>query len=148
MSKIKTGDLVQVVSGRKQDRGGDRGKQGKVISVLGDRVLVEGINIATKHVKVGQTQRGTKTGGIEHVEAPIHISNIALVDPSTKAPARTGFVTAKDGKKERVYKKSRYAAKAEKPKAAAKKTTAKTAAEEPVVEPVETTVDAVETAAE
>ena len=125
MAKIKTGDLVQVISGPKQDRGGDRGKQGKVIALRGDRVVVEGVNLATKHVKVGQTQRGTKTGGIEHVEASIHISNVALVDPSTKAPARTGSEIGKDGKKERVFKKSRYSAKAEKPKAAPKKTTAK-----------------------
>jgi len=138
MAKIKTGDLVQVISGPKQDRGGDRGKQGKVIAVRGDRVVVEGIKLATKHVKVGQTQRGTKTGGIEHVEASIHISNVALVDPATKAPARTGTEIGKDGKKERVFKKSRYSAKAEKPKAAPKKTTAKQA-DEPAAEAVEAT---------
>jgi len=133
MSKIKTGDLVQVVSGRKQDRGGDRGKQGRVLSVLGDRVVVEGVNLATKHVKVGQTQRGTKTGGIEHVEAPIHISNVALVDPDTKAPARVG-VEFVNGEKQRVFKKSRYAAKPAKP--AAKKPAAKKAdaAAEPATE--------------
>ena len=126
MNKIKTGDLVQVVTGPKQDRGGDRGKQGRILSIIGDRVIVEGVNLATKHVKVGQTQRGTKTGGIEHVEAPIHISNVALVNPDTKAPARVGFEVV-DGKKERVFKKSRYAAKPEKP--AAKKSTAKKADE-------------------
>jgi len=125
MSKIKTGDLVQVVSGPKPERGGDRGKQGKVLAVIGDRVLVEGLNLATRHTKVGQTQRGTKTGGIEHVEASIHISNVALVDPDTKAPARVGFVTGKDGKKTRVFKASRYSAKAEKPAAKKSSTTKK-----------------------
>jgi len=125
MSKIKTGDLVQVVSGPKPERGGDRGKQGKVLKVIGDRVLVEGLNLATRHSKVGQTQRGTKTGGIEHIEATIHISNVALVDPDTKAPARVGFVTGKDGKKTRVFKASRYSAKAEKPATAKKSTTKK-----------------------
>ncbi len=135
MAKIKSGDLVQVISGATPDRGGDRGKQGKVISVNGDRVIVEGLNLATKHTKVGQTQRGTKTGGIEHVEAPIHISNVALVDPDTKVPARVGFEIGKDGKKTRVFKPSRYSAKPEKPaKAAAKRTTAKKA--DPVVEEV------------
>ena len=91
--KIKKGDLVQVTSGRSQKNGGDRGKQGKVLRVFPDtnRVLVEGINRVTKHTKVGQSQRGTKTGGIEVVEAPIHISNVALVDPSTKKPTRVGF---------------------------------------------------------
>ncbi|WP_026174506.1 50S ribosomal protein L24 [Acaricomes phytoseiuli] len=93
MAKIKKGDLVQVITGAKQDRGGDRGKQGKVLRVFpeSNRVLVEGINRVTKHTKVGQSQRGTKTGGIETIEAPIHISNVALVDPSTKKPTRVGF---------------------------------------------------------
>ena len=93
MAKIKKGDLVQVISGRSQARGGDRGKQGKVIEVLVDqnRVVVEGVNYVTKHVRVGQTQRGTKTGGIETHEAPIHVSNVALVDPETKKPTRVGF---------------------------------------------------------
>ena len=93
MAKIKKGDLVQVISGRSQARGGDRGKQGKVIEVLVDqnRVVVEGVNYVTKHVRVGQTQRGTKTGGIETHEAPIHVSNVALVDPDSKKPTRVGF---------------------------------------------------------
>ena len=92
MANIKKGDLVQVISGRKQDKGGDRGKQGKVLEVLVEqnRVVVEGVNYVTKHVRVGQSQRGTKTGGIETMEAPIHISNVALVDPSTKKPTRVG----------------------------------------------------------
>ena len=93
MANIKKGDLVQVISGRSQARGGDRGKQGKVIEVLVDqnRVIVEGINFVTKHARVGQTDRGTKTGGIETVEAPIHVSNVAIVDPSTKKPTRVGY---------------------------------------------------------
>jgi large subunit ribosomal protein L24 len=95
MANIKKGDLVQVITGRTQARGGDRGKQGKVIEVLVERnrVIVEGVNYVTKHVRVGQTDRGTKTGGIETVEAPIHISNVAIVDPSTKKPTRVGFRT-------------------------------------------------------
>ncbi|WP_066041165.1 50S ribosomal protein L24 [Herbiconiux solani] len=92
MANIKKGDLVQVISGATQDRGGDRGKQGRVIEVQveKDRVVVEGVNFVTKHVRVGQTQRGTKTGGIETMEAPIHVSNVALVDPETKKPTRVG----------------------------------------------------------
>ena len=83
MANIKKGDLVQVISGPTQERGGDRGKQGKVIEVLGEqnRVIVEGVNFVTKHIRVGQTQRGTKTGGIETFEAPIHISNVAARRP-------------------------------------------------------------------
>lgn len=93
MANIKKGDLVQVISGATQARGGDRGKQGKVLEVLVERnrVVVEGINLVTKHVRVGQTQRGSKTGGIETHEAPIHVSNVALVDPTSKKPTRVGF---------------------------------------------------------
>ena len=93
MANIKKGDLVQVLNGRRQDRGGDHGKQGRVLEVLVERnrVVVEGINFVTKHVRVGQTQRGSKTGGIEQMEAPIHVSNVALVDPKTKKPTRVGF---------------------------------------------------------
>lgn len=103
MANIKKGDLVQVISGRAQARGGDRGKQGRVIEVIPEqnRVVVEGVNYVTKHVKVGQTQRGSKTGGIETHEAPIHVSNVAIVDPpETKKPTRVGFrneTVTKDG---------------------------------------------------
>ncbi|MDO9396701.1 MAG: 50S ribosomal protein L24 [Herbiconiux sp.] len=92
MANIKKGDLVQVITGPSQARGGDRGKQGRVIEVQveKDRVIVEGVNFVTKHVRVGQSQRGTKTGGIETMEAPIHVSNVALVDPETKKPTRVG----------------------------------------------------------
>ena len=115
MATIKKGDLVQVITGKKQDRGGDLGKQGHVLSIDKERnrVIVEGINIVTKHTKVSQTDRGTKTGGIETVEAPIHISNVALIDPSSKKPTRIGVrfeTVVKDGVKKtvrvRVAKKS------------------------------------------
>lgn len=115
MAKIKKGDLVQVISGSSEARGGDRGKQGRVIEVLAeqDRVIVEGVNYVTKHVRVGQTQRGGKTGGIETHEAPIHISNVQIVDPKSKKPTRVGYQTktvTKNGVKKdvrvRVAKKS------------------------------------------
>ncbi len=114
MANIKKGDLVQVITGRTQAKGGDRGKQGRVLSVLVERnrVVVEGVNLVTKHVRVGQTQRGSKTGGIETVEAPIHISNVALVDPESKKPTRVGFRTEqveKDGVSKTV--RVRYAKK-------------------------------------
>jgi large subunit ribosomal protein L24 len=110
MANIKKGDLVQVISGPSQARGGDRGKQGRVIGIDSEknRVVVEGINFVKKHTRVGQTDRGTKTGGIETVESPIHVSNVALVDPKTKKPTRVGFrVEQKNGKTIRV----RYAKK-------------------------------------
>ena len=91
MAKIKKGDLVVVISGNRADRG----KQGRVLEVLTDsnRVIVEGVRRVTKHTKVGQSQRGTKTGGIETIEAPIHISNVMLVDPETKKGTRVGYRT-------------------------------------------------------
>ncbi|MEO6826761.1 MAG: 50S ribosomal protein L24 [Microbacteriaceae bacterium] len=114
MANIKKGDLVQVISGASQDRGGDRGKQGRVLEVLVDknRVIVEGVHFVTRHVRVGQTQQGTKTGGIETQEASIHVSNVALVDPESKKPTRVGFRTetvTKDGEKKAV--RVRYAKK-------------------------------------
>ncbi|MHA6669253.1 50S ribosomal protein L24 [Homoserinimonas sp. A447] len=114
MANIKKGDVVQLISGRSQARGGDRGKQGRVLEVFVDKnkVIVEGINYVTKHSRVGQSQRGTKTGGIETFEAPVHISNVALVDPETKKPTRVGFrneVVEKDGVSKTV--RVRYAKK-------------------------------------
>lgn len=126
MAKIRKDDLVEVISG------GDKGKQGKVLEVLvaQERVIVEGVNYVTKHVREGQTQRGTKTGGRETVEAPIHVSNVALVNPETGRGTRTGIEVTEETKdgvaktvRTRVFKDSRRAAKpAEKP---AKKTTKK-----------------------
>jgi large subunit ribosomal protein L24 len=114
MANIKKGDLVQVITGATQARGGSRGKQGRVLEVFAEknRVIVEGVNFVTKHVRVGQTQRGTKTGGIETQEAPIHVSNVALIDPETKKPTRVGFrteVVEKNGVKRTV--RIRYAKK-------------------------------------
>ncbi len=84
---IKKGDLVQVITGK------DKGVQGKVIAVLpeSEKVLVEGVNRIKKHTKVGQTTRGAKTGGIVTQEAPIHVSNVMLVDPSDNRPTRVGY---------------------------------------------------------
>ena len=87
MAKIKKGDLVIVISGR------DKGKTGRVLEVLkdSDRLVVEGVQRVTKHTKVGQSQRGARTGGIETVEAPIHVSNVMIVDPETKKGTRVGY---------------------------------------------------------
>ncbi|MBD7918314.1 MULTISPECIES: 50S ribosomal protein L24 [Cellulomonas] len=89
MAKIKKGDLVLVISGR------DKGQQGRVLEVLPEtqRVVVEGVQRVQKHTKAGQTSRGTRTGGIETIEAPIHISNVMLVDPETKKGTRVGYRT-------------------------------------------------------
>ena len=88
--KIKKNDLVQVISGRSEKNGGDKGKQGKVIAVFPEtqRVLVEGVNRVTRHTKAGQSARGTRTGGLVTQEAAIHVSNVGVVDPSEKKPTR------------------------------------------------------------
>ncbi|WBL17744.1 MULTISPECIES: 50S ribosomal protein L24 [Citricoccus] len=87
MAKIKKDDLVQVISGK------DRGKQGKVLRVFPaqERVLVEGVNRVTKHLRAGQDNNGSTEGGLQVVEAPLHISNVAVVDPETKKPTRVGY---------------------------------------------------------
>ena len=91
--RLKKGDTVVLIAGARQSRGGDRGKTGKVLAVYAEtnRVLVEGVNRVTKHVKAGQTGRGSRTGGLVHTEAPVHVSNVALVDPETKKPTRVGI---------------------------------------------------------
>ncbi len=97
--KIKTGDKVVVIAGK------DKGKVGRVIKVLydKDRVVVEGVNIVKKHLKPSQKN---PEGGIEEREAPIHISNVMLVDPKNGKPTRVGIKFLEDGKKVRYAKRS------------------------------------------
>lgn len=85
MAKIKKDDTVLVIAGR------DKGLQGRVLKVIPetDRVIVEGVHRVKKHVRPGQTAQGVTQGGIETIEAPIHISNVALVDKDGK-PVRVG----------------------------------------------------------
>jgi large subunit ribosomal protein L24 len=82
--KIKKGDTVKVLTGK------DKGATGKVISVNREtnRVTVEGVNRVTRHTKAGQSARGSRTGGLVVQESPIHVSNVAVVDPSDKKPTR------------------------------------------------------------
>ncbi|WP_037912381.1 50S ribosomal protein L24 [Actinacidiphila yeochonensis] len=102
--KIKKGDLVQVITGK------DKGKQGKVIVAFPreDRVLVEGVNRVKKHTKAGQTDRGSKTGGIITTEAPIHVSNVQLVveKDGKKVVTRVGYRFDDNGNKIRVAKRT------------------------------------------
>jgi large subunit ribosomal protein L24 len=86
--KIKKGDRVVVIAGR------DRGREGTVIHAdpASQRVLVQGVSMIKKNTKVNyQGRRGAKEGGIVHQEAPIHVSNVALIDPETKKAARAGY---------------------------------------------------------
>jgi large subunit ribosomal protein L24 len=101
--KIKKGDHVVVTAGK------DKGRSGTVIAAYPERgkVLVQGVNMAVKNKKVTyQGQRGAKEGGITHEEAPINVSNVALIDPDSKKPVRIGFRFDEDGNKVRVARPS------------------------------------------
>ena len=95
---FKTGDKVVVISGK------DKGKEGKITHVLRkeNRVVVEGVNVVKKHVK----PNGQGTGSIMDMEAPIHASNVMIVDPKTGKRTRIGHSIDKKGNKIRVSKKS------------------------------------------
>ena len=95
--KLKTGDKVTVITGA------NKGKNGKVLKLVDDNVIVEGVNIVKKHRK----GNGQESGGIVEIEAPIHASNVMLVDPKTKKPTRVGItMDEKNNKKIRISKKS------------------------------------------
>ncbi|WP_295642303.1 50S ribosomal protein L24 [uncultured Corynebacterium sp.] len=99
--KIRKGDTVLVISGP------DKGAKGKVIEAYPkqDKVLVEGVNRIKKHVANSAPERGAESGGIVTQEAPIHVSNVMVVD-SDGNPTRVGFRFDEDGKKIRVSKRN------------------------------------------
>lgn len=96
--KIKKGDKVVVLTGK------DKGKTGEVLTAMPQksRAIVQGVNVVKKHTKPTQTS----PGGIIPTELPIHVSNLALVDPKTSKATRVGYKTLKDGQKVRIAKKS------------------------------------------
>lgn len=96
-SKIKKGDKVVVLTGR------SKGQTGEVLGVMPseNRALVQGVNMVKRHQRPTQTSQG----GIVEKEAPIHLSNIAMIDPKDNKATRVGFKTV-DGKKVRVAKRS------------------------------------------
>lgn len=97
MRKIHKGDDVVVNAGK------DKGKRGVVLRVVADdRVVVEGINMAKRHVKPNP-QRGT-SGGIVAKEMPIHVSNVAIFNAATSKGDRVGIRRLEDGKKVRCFK--------------------------------------------
>ena len=100
-AKIRKGDKVVVLTGR------DKGRTGEVISVhpSEERALVRGVNMVKRH----QRQTGAQEGGIISKEAPVHLSNLALLDPKDNKPTRIGFKfvgEGRDRKKVRVSKRS------------------------------------------
>jgi len=99
MLRIKAKDDVVVLAGK------DKGKIGKVLRVIdGERVVVENVNIAKKHTK-GNPMAGVQ-GGIVDKEMPLHISNVALLNPVTNKPDKVGFKFLEDGQKVRYFKSS------------------------------------------
>ncbi|MDQ0190415.1 50S ribosomal protein L24 [Alicyclobacillus cycloheptanicus] len=96
---VKKGDKVVVIAGK------DKTKTGRVLAVYPkeQRVLVEGVNIVKRHTKPSMAYQ---EGGIIEKEAPVHVSNVQLVDPKTGAPTRIGYKVLEDGKKVRYAKKS------------------------------------------
>ncbi len=97
MNKIRKGDDVIVIAGK------DKGKRGSVLRVRDDdRLLVEGINNVKKHVKPNPVKG--EAGGIVSKEMPIHISNVALFNATSKRADRVGFKVLEDGRKVRIFK--------------------------------------------
>jgi large subunit ribosomal protein L24 len=99
MNKIRKGDKVMVRAGR------DKGRTGTVLRVLGDdRLLVENVNMVKRHTRPNPNRN--VTGGIIDKEAPIHVSNVALLNSATGKGERVGFKILEDGRKVRVFKRS------------------------------------------
>ena len=96
-AKIRRDDEVVVIAGK------DKGRRGKVLQVRSDnRILVSGVNLIKKHMKPNPTLG--KQGGIVEKEAPLHISNVALLNPESNKAERVGFLLNEDGTKVRVFK--------------------------------------------
>ena len=97
---LKVGDTVVVISGK------DKGSEGKIIKTLkkDNKVVVEGINMVTKHVK---PNANNENGGIVKVEAPIHASNVMIIDPKTKKRTRIAHSVDEKGNKKRISVKSK-----------------------------------------
>ncbi|WP_216624528.1 50S ribosomal protein L24 [Paenibacillus foliorum] len=96
---VKKDDTVFVITGK------DKGKKGRIIAAYPreNRVLVEGVNLIKKHTKPSQSN---PQGGIISQEAPIHVSNVMLIDPKSGQPTRVGYKVLDNGKKVRIAKKS------------------------------------------
>ena len=99
--KVHKGDTVLVISGK------DKGAKGKVLVAYPTRnkILVEGVNRIKKHTRVSQNQRGAQSGGIVTQEAPIHVSNVMVIDSDGK-PTRVGYRFTPDGEKVRICKRT------------------------------------------
>lgn len=101
--KIHKGDTVEVISGRLEDKG----KRGEVIRVVpkDSRLVIQGVNLRTKHQRQVQSQGRTISPGKVRFEAPVDISNVMLVCPKCSKPTRVGLSRSEDGKSIRICKK-------------------------------------------
>ena len=98
MNRIRKGDQVVVITGK------DKGKKGEVTRVAGDRLVVANVNVVKRHTRANP-QAG-QAGGIVEREAPIHLSNVMLLNPATGKGERVGFKVLEDGRKVRVFRSS------------------------------------------
>lgn len=98
MNRIRKGDQVLVITGK------NKGQKGEVVRVVGDRVVVANINLIKRHTKANP--QANQAGGIVEREAPIHISNVMLLNPATGKGDRVGIKVLGDGRKLRVFRSS------------------------------------------
>ncbi|GGZ72547.1 50S ribosomal protein L24 [Lysobacter xinjiangensis] len=98
MNRIRKGDQVVVIAGK------DKGKQGEIVRVLGDKVVVSNVNVVKRHTK--PNPQAGQPGGVIEREAPIHASNVMLFNPATGKGDRVAFKVLEDGRKLRVFRSS------------------------------------------
>jgi large subunit ribosomal protein L24 len=98
MNRIRKGDQVIVIAGK------NKGQKGEIVKVDGDKVVVANVNLVKRHTK--PNPQANNPGGIVEREAPIHISNVMLLDPATGQGSRVGIKVLEDGRKLRVLRSS------------------------------------------
>ena len=98
MNRIKKGDQVVVIAGK------DKGNQGEVLSVLGDKIVVSSVNVVKRHTK--PNPQAGQPGGVLEREAPVHVSNVMLLNPATGKGERVSIKTLEDGRRVRVFRSS------------------------------------------
>ena len=98
MNRIKKGDQVIIIAGA------DKGKKGEVVRVAGDKLVVQNVNLVKRHTK--PNPQAGQPGGIVEREAPIHSSNVMVLNPQTGKGERVGFKVLEDGRKLRVFRSS------------------------------------------
>ena len=98
MNRIKKGDQVVVIAGK------DKGNQGEVLRVLGDKIVVSSVNVVKRHTK--PNPQAGQPGGVLEREAPVHVSNVMLLNPATGKGERISIKTLEDGRRVRVFRSS------------------------------------------